>query len=115
MGNLVQAFKMEHPDTLPLSIGILPAAWMKYGKELQRLTDQYPQFFGGRQVDLEHIRDNMASLITMTGQYLLPNVWIVMCLKLWQHWIANQSCAGIDVLTAILILTVRFLIFLMGL
>lgn len=59
MSSLIQAARMEHPDTLPVSVGILPSAWLKYGKELQYLTDQYPQFFGGRQVDLEHLLENM--------------------------------------------------------
>lgn len=59
MANLIQAFRMESPDVIPVSIDILPAAWIKYGRELQRLVDQYPQFFDGRKVDLEHITDNM--------------------------------------------------------
>jgi len=59
MSSLIQAARMEHPDTLPVSVGILPSAWLKYGSELQRLTDQYPQFFGGRQVDLDHLLENM--------------------------------------------------------
>ena len=59
MSNLVQAVRMEYPDTIPVSIFILPAAWMKYGSELQRLVDQYPQFFGGFKQDFEHIEDAM--------------------------------------------------------
>jgi len=59
MSTLVQAARMEYPETIPVRIGILPAAWVKYGAELQRLTDQYPQFFGGQRFDYEHIRDNM--------------------------------------------------------
>lgn len=59
MSSLIQAIRMESPETIPVSVSILPSAWLKYGKELQRLTDQYPQFFGGRQVDLDHIIDNM--------------------------------------------------------
>lgn len=59
MSSLIQAIRMEHPDALPVSVGILPSAWLKYGSELQRLTDQYPQFFGGRQVDLEHLLENI--------------------------------------------------------
>ena len=59
MANLIQAIRMQSPDTIPVSVSILPAAWLKYGEELQRLTDQYPQFFGGRKVDLSRVRDNM--------------------------------------------------------
>ena len=55
MSNLIEAIRMQFPDTIPVSVGILPAAWIRYGSELQRLTDQYPQFFGGRQVDLSRV------------------------------------------------------------
>ena len=51
MSTLEQAFRMEHPDTIPVMISILPAAWLRYGEELQRLTGQYPQFFGDTPVD----------------------------------------------------------------
>ena len=61
MSLLTQAMRFESPDTLPVSIGILPAAWLHYGEELQRLIDCYPQFFHGQKTDLEHIKDNMPS------------------------------------------------------
>lgn len=54
---LKKAITYDYPETLPVSIGILPAAWMKYGKDLQKLIDGYPQFFGGRQIDLDHIEN----------------------------------------------------------
>ena len=60
MADLIQAVRMEHPDSIPVSVSILPAAWIRYGSELQRLTDQYPQFFNGRQVDYEHIADTLS-------------------------------------------------------
>lgn len=60
MSDIIQAIRMESPDTIPVGVSILPAAWLKYGGELQRLTDQYPQFFGGRQVDLSKVRDNLS-------------------------------------------------------
>ena len=56
MANLIEAIRMEHPDSIPVSIGILPAAWLKYGSELQRLVDQYPGLFGGMKVDPEALR-----------------------------------------------------------
>ena len=60
MSTLVQAIRMEHPDTIPVSVGLLPAMWIKYGSELQRLVDQYPQFFHGMKMDLDHIEDHLA-------------------------------------------------------
>ena len=56
---LAQAIRMEYPETIPVSVGMLPAAWMKYGQELQRLTDQYPQFFHGVKPDLSKIEENL--------------------------------------------------------
>ena len=60
MSSLAQAIRMESPDAIPVSAGILPAAWIRYGSELQRLVDQYPQFFGGMKMDLQHIEDHLA-------------------------------------------------------
>ena len=59
MSTLAQAIRMEHPDTIPVSVGALPAAWIRYGNEMQRLCDQYPQFFHGIKMDLEHIGDTL--------------------------------------------------------
>lgn len=60
MSLLAQAARFESPETIPVSVGILPAAWIRYGEELQRLTDDYPQFFHGRKVDIEQLRENMS-------------------------------------------------------
>ena len=60
MSALAQAIRMESPDAIPVSAGMLPAAWIRYGSELQRLVDQYPQFFGGMKMDLQHIEDHLA-------------------------------------------------------
>lgn len=59
MSLLAQAMRFEYPKNIPVSVSILPAAWLRHGRELQRLTDEYPQFFGGRQVDLDRILDDM--------------------------------------------------------
>ncbi|HPT86074.1 MAG TPA: uroporphyrinogen decarboxylase family protein [Bacillota bacterium] len=59
MSDFIRAIKLEYPETIPVSVSILPAAWLKYGDELQKLTDRYPQFFGGRKVDHEHIKDSL--------------------------------------------------------
>ena len=59
MSTLAQAIRMESPDTIPVSVGMLPAAWMKYGSELQRLVDQYPQFFHGLKMDLSKVEEDL--------------------------------------------------------
>ena len=52
--SLIKAIKMQSPETIPVAVGMLPAMWLKYGEELQRIVDEYPQFFNGRKVDYEH-------------------------------------------------------------
>lgn len=60
MSSLIQAIRMESPETIPVSIGLLPAMWMKYGKELQKIVDEYPQFFGGLKMDLDRVEENLS-------------------------------------------------------
>ena len=59
MSTLAQAIRMEYPDTIPVQAGVLPAAWLKYGSELQRLIDQYPGIFSGLKVDLSKVEENL--------------------------------------------------------
>lgn len=42
---LKKAIRYEYPETIPVSAGIMPAAWIKYGEDLKRLAAEYPQFF----------------------------------------------------------------------
>jgi len=46
---LKKAIRYEYPETIPVNVSILPAAWLKYGDKLQNLIDRYPQFFDGYQ------------------------------------------------------------------
>ncbi len=59
MSDLIQAIRMESPETIPVQVSILPAAWLRYGAELQRLCDAYPQFFGGMKKDLSRVEADM--------------------------------------------------------
>jgi len=42
---LHKAMTYDHPEEIPVSIGILPAAWLRYEKELKELIKRFPQFF----------------------------------------------------------------------
>ncbi len=46
---LKKAIRYEYPETIPVNVSILPAAWLKYGDKLQNMIDRYPQFFDGYQ------------------------------------------------------------------
>lgn len=48
---LEQAIRYQYPETIPVNVSFLPAAWIKYGNELQRLADEYPQFLSGFRYD----------------------------------------------------------------
>jgi hypothetical protein len=43
---LVKAMTWSSPETIPVSIGMLPAVWKKYPGEIKDITARYPQFFG---------------------------------------------------------------------
>ena len=53
---VIQAMNYEYPDEIPVSCGILPAAWLKYGEDLKKLAKDYPEFIT-RVPDLDHIED----------------------------------------------------------
>ncbi|MBR5520189.1 MAG: hypothetical protein IKU55_05680 [Clostridia bacterium] len=59
MSSMIEAIRMQSPETIPVGISILPSAEFQYGAELQRLLDAYPQFFHGRKVDLEKLRADL--------------------------------------------------------
>ncbi|MBQ4591115.1 MAG: hypothetical protein IJB20_03705 [Clostridia bacterium] len=48
---LAQAIRYEHPATIPVGVSALPAVWLKYGDEFQRIANEYPQFFNNFQYD----------------------------------------------------------------
>ena len=60
MSEIIEAARMLSPETIPVSVSILPAAWLKYGADLQRLIDGYPQFFHGMKVDPEHVEEHLS-------------------------------------------------------
>ncbi|MEA4890527.1 MAG: uroporphyrinogen decarboxylase family protein [Clostridiaceae bacterium] len=45
MNLLKKAMLYEYPKQLPVMVGILPAAWIKYGDELVRLMKDYPDLY----------------------------------------------------------------------
>ena len=48
--DLIKAIKFEHPRHIPVSAGILPAAWMKYRRDLDELLLAHPILFSGHEV-----------------------------------------------------------------
>jgi len=44
MKRLIKAVVYDSPDEIPVAVGILPAAWMKYGADLASLAKDYPEF-----------------------------------------------------------------------
>ena len=41
----VKSIRLEHPEHIPVSLGILPSAWLKHGHALERIADRYPLLF----------------------------------------------------------------------
>jgi len=44
--NRRRAMRFEHPETIPVAIGVLPAAWMKYRDGLAEIAERHPLLFG---------------------------------------------------------------------
>ncbi|MFH1571659.1 MAG: uroporphyrinogen decarboxylase family protein [Gemmatimonadota bacterium] len=44
----LRSLRFERPSAIPVSVGILPAAWMKYRQELDVLVHAYPEVCGGQ-------------------------------------------------------------------
>lgn len=53
---LIQAMTYDHPEALPVSVGILPAAWLKHGQELMRIARDFPDLLPNLP-DLSHMED----------------------------------------------------------
>ena len=43
---MVKAMTYNYPETIPVSIGMLPALWKKHPVEIRAIVFRYPQFFG---------------------------------------------------------------------
>ena len=46
MDNLYKAMLYQRPDAIPVRVGILPRAWMKYRDELDAIARRHPLIFG---------------------------------------------------------------------
>jgi len=50
----IKSLKYERPEYIPVGVGILPAAWMKYREELDELVAQHPILFGEQNQDRDY-------------------------------------------------------------
>ncbi len=55
---LYRAAKFDSPETIPINIGLQPITFLKYGEDLLRLMNQYPQFFAPHR-NIKHHRVKM--------------------------------------------------------
>ena len=46
----IKALRFEFPEQIPISAGILPAAWIKYREELDEIVASHPILFGGHKM-----------------------------------------------------------------
>lgn len=66
MNDLIRAMTFNYPEKIPVSIGILPLAWLKHKDELGRIIKEYPDLTTYIP-DMEHLDD------IVTGTYRLGN------------------------------------------
>ena len=50
----IKSLRFEHPGQIPVGVGILPAAWMKYREALDELVASHPALFGGQGRDRDY-------------------------------------------------------------
>lgn len=52
---LYKAIRYDFPETIPVSVSIMPAAILHYGRDLLALKRDYPQFLKNWNPDFEHV------------------------------------------------------------
>ena len=57
-----------HPEFIPVSVAILPSAWIKYRDELRELVNRHPILFSPMDDDVDY--DNMAGGTYVTGEHV---------------------------------------------
>jgi len=45
MNDYMKAITYNYPEKIPVKVGLLPATWAKYGKDLQAICARYPDIF----------------------------------------------------------------------
>lgn len=57
--NYLKAAEFRYPDWIPVSVGIMPATWVKYGRDLAKIVQEHPKLFpwAVNGVDLDSITD----------------------------------------------------------
>ena len=58
---LMKAAKFEYPDFIPIGVGILPAVWKKYGREINKLVSRYPGLFSQDDINYQYSPDDLWS------------------------------------------------------
>ena len=43
--NRIKSLTYDHPDQIPVSVGILPAAWMRHREALDEVVARHPTLF----------------------------------------------------------------------
>ena len=43
--DFLKAIRLEHPDVIPTTVGLLPAFWIRRGRDAEELVKAFPQFF----------------------------------------------------------------------
>ena len=59
MSLLLEAMTYAYPKEIPVSVGMLPAAWFSYGDELIRFCREYPDFFPNVPASAEEVRRSL--------------------------------------------------------
>ncbi|MCP4397427.1 MAG: hypothetical protein GY801_09050 [bacterium] len=67
----IKAITRNYPTRIPVSVGILPAAWMQYREALDEIVCEYPRIFGGDSEQRDY--DAVGSRTYVAGEHI--DVW----------------------------------------
>lgn len=54
MDNRIKAMNFDHPEYIPVRVGILPSAWIKHREALDAIVGRYPSIFGEQNRDRDY-------------------------------------------------------------
>jgi hypothetical protein len=64
----IRAMNYDHPETIPVSVGLLPAAWVKYREALDEIVSRHPIIFGQQPDQRDY--DNMVQGTYAAGEHI---------------------------------------------
>lgn len=70
MSELIKVINYDYPEVIPVTVGVLPAAWMKYRDEMSLIAEEFPEFIADKHS--EETYDNIPVPSYHAGEWIDP-------------------------------------------